>query len=193
MGRRAVFIDRDGTLTAEAGLIQRVDQVSLLPGSVEAIQRINAARWQAVIVTNQPWVGQGALTEDELADVHEAVRHQLLESDARLDGIYHCPHHPEATVERFRETCRCRKPGIGMFERAESEMGIELDASVMVGDRLTDLQAAREAGMRSVLVRTGQGQETEAALEQHPNLVDHVADNLLDALDWVLADVKAPA
>jgi len=185
MARRAVFIDRDGTLSAEAGLIRDPSDLELFPFATSAVKRINRAGWQAVVITNQPWIGHGKMSEDELADVHEQLRQLLLVEDARLDGIYHCPHHPEATVERYKTICDCRKPGIGMLQRAADEMGVELPLSFVVGDRLCDIEAALKAGSRPVLVRTGRGSETEQQIADSPLKAAHVADDLGQALDWI--------
>ena len=185
MARRAVFIDRDGTLSAEAGLIRDPSELELLPCATSAIKRVNRAGWQAVVITNQPWIGHGKLSEDELAEVHEQLRQLLLQDDARLDGIYHCPHHPEATVERYKTICDCRKPGIGMLQRAAEEMGVELPLSFVVGDRLCDIEAALNAGSQPILVRTGRGCETEKQIAESQLDVAHIADDLGQALDWI--------
>ena len=190
MPRRAIFVDRDGTLpVADAGTPR------LLAGAAAAIRRINRANRQAVIVTHRPEVAFGLLDEDALAELHEGLRLELLEKAARIDGIYHCPHHPEGVVERYRKECACRKPGVGLLERARDEMGIDLRGSFLVGDRAADLRAAAACGMPALLVRSGRGAETEAALAELRLTPAAVVDTIADAVDWILreAGVEAPA
>jgi D-glycero-D-manno-heptose 1,7-bisphosphate phosphatase len=197
MTRYAIFVDRDGTLTGQYGG-GGVEQTSpLLPGAGAAIRRINREAWQAVVVTNQPGVARGTFTEDAVADVHERLRLELLEEGARLDGIYYCPHHPDGVVERYRSDCACRKPGMALFERARDEMGIDLHGSFMIGDRITDLQAAAACGMPALLVRSGRGRESEGLLAGLDVAPMGVADTLEDAVGWVFdrraaAEVSAP-
>jgi len=178
MPRRAIFVDRDGTLTEENGHVADASCLRLLPGSAAAIQRINRAGWQAVIVTNQPGVALGLPSEDTLADIHENLRLTLLEDGNRVDGIYHCPHPADGS-------CVCRKPGIALFERARDEMGIDLSTSFFVGDRVSDLQAAAACGMPSLLVRSGRGRETETKLSGLGLDPVGIVDTLEDAVKWV--------
>lgn len=109
MPRRAIFVDRDGTLSEKNGLVADPEHLRLLPCSADAIRRINRSGWQVIVVTDQPGVAFGEFDEHVLADVHDQLRLLLLENGARLDGIYHCPHHPEGQVERYRRDCACRR------------------------------------------------------------------------------------
>jgi len=154
MAQRAVFLDRDNTIIADPGYINDPDQVHLLPGAAEAIQRLNAAGYVVVVATNQSGVARGRITEKQLAAVHQRMREMLLEQGARLDAIYYCPYLPgvEATVPRFRRESRLRKPEPGMLLKAAQELELSLEASWMIGDSTRDILAGRRAGCRTILI-----------------------------------------
>jgi D-glycero-D-manno-heptose 1,7-bisphosphate phosphatase len=187
MGRRAIFMDRDGTVCEEVGYVNHVDRIRLLPRSAAAIKAANDAGFQTVVVTNQAGVARGYFAESLVDDVHDRMREMLAEGGARLDGIYYCPHHPEVGPPPYRRECRCRKPRPGMLERARDEMGIDLHASYMVGDSAKDLGAGHRAGTTNVLVLTGYG-KGELEYQSHTWSVkpDHVAADLQDAITWIL-------
>jgi D-glycero-D-manno-heptose 1,7-bisphosphate phosphatase len=188
MGRRAIFIDRDGTLCEEVGYVNHVDRVRLLPNSAAAIRKANDAGYQTVVVTNQAGVARGYFSESLVDLVHDRVRLMLADSGARLDGIYYCPHHPEVGAPAYRKVCDCRKPSPGMLLRARDEMGIDLPSSYMIGDSVRDIEAGRRVLATTILVLTGYGRG-ELEYQSHGWTVrpDHVAGDLLEAVDWILA------
>jgi D-glycero-D-manno-heptose 1,7-bisphosphate phosphatase len=186
--RSAVFIDRDGTLTEEVGYVNHPSRLRLLPRSAEAIRRLNAAGVAAVVVTNQAGIARGYFSEDVLHAVNDAMVAQLARAGARLDGVFVCPHHPTEGRPPWRAVCECRKPRPGLLLRAARELGLDLGASTMVGDKASDLVPGRAVGARAVLVLTGYGRgEWEYRRQRFDAQPDHVADDLLDAVDWVLA------
>ena len=185
MGRPAVFLDRDGTIIREVEYLSSPEQVRLLRGAGEAIRRLNAARFAVVVTTNQSGIARGLLTEEELERIHDLLRRRLEKRGARLDAIYHCPHHPEAPRPEYRRRCRCRKPAPGMLLRAARDLTLDLGRSFAVGDSERDAAAGRRAGCRTVLVRTGYGREREAQSGREVK-ADYVADDLLDAVGWIL-------
>jgi D-glycero-D-manno-heptose 1,7-bisphosphate phosphatase len=186
MGRRAIIMDRDGTVCDEVGYVNHVERVRLLPRSAEAIRRANDAGFQTVVVTNQAGVARGYFAEELVEDVHDRVREMLAKDGARVDGIYYCPHHPEVGAPAYRKTCDCRKPRPGMLLRARDEMGIDLGASYMIGDSVRDIEAGHRADATPILVLTGYGRG-ELEYQSHAWTVRpaHVADDLLDAVDWI--------
>lgn len=185
--RPAVFIDRDGTLTEEVGYVNHPSRLRLLPRSAEAIRRLNRAGVAAVVVTNQAGLARGYFTEHVLEAVGADLLAQLAGAGARLDGIYVCPHHPTEGAAPYRVLCECRKPKPGLLVRAADELQLDLTRSVMVGDKASDLAVAPKVGARSVLVLTGYGRgEWEYRRDQLDVTPDHVADDLLDAVDWAL-------
>lgn len=154
----AVFIDRDGTLNVEKNYLYRIADWEWIPGAVAAIRRLNGAGYKVVVVTNQAGIARGLYGEAEMAALHAHVDRELAKAGARIDAYYHCPHHPD-----FSEgTCVCRKPEPGMLLSASRELGIDLDRSWLVGDKCSDLEAARAVGVRPILVRTGYGAKEEA-------------------------------
>ena len=186
--RPAVFIDRDGTLTEQVGYVNHPQRLRLLPRSAEAIRRLNAAGVAAVVVTNQAGIARGYFSENVLHATHAALVAQLKDAGASLDGLYACTHHPTEGEPPYRAACDCRKPAPGLLTRAAADLGLDLAASTMVGDMATDLVAAHRAGARAVLVLTGYGLgEWEYRRERFVVTPDHVAGDLLDAVEWVLA------
>jgi D-glycero-D-manno-heptose 1,7-bisphosphate phosphatase len=185
--RPAVFIDRDGTLTEEVGYVNHPDRLRLLPRSAEAVRRLNAAGLPAVVVTNQAGVARGYFSEDVLRAVNETLVARLQAEGARLDGLYVCPHHPTEGTPPFRAACDCRKPAPGLLLRAARELVLDLAASTVVGDKAGDVATAARVGARGVLVLTGYGLgEWDYRRASFPVPPDHVAADLLDAVEWIL-------
>jgi D,D-heptose 1,7-bisphosphate phosphatase len=157
--RAAVFLDRDGTLNVEVNRLRSVDQLELIPGAADAVRSLNRAGFLAVVVTNQAMVARGDCSEAHLEQIHDKLESLLGEQGAYLDAIYYCPHHPERGVSGERAElkieCGCRKPGTAMIERARSDFPILIEDSWLIGDTTVDLQTAQNAGIRSILVRTG--------------------------------------
>lgn len=149
---RAVFLDRDGTIIEDSGFLRDPDQVRLLPGAATAIARLRKAGWRIVVVTNQSGIARGLITEAEYQVVAQTVEDLLTRQGTAIDASFHCPHHPEVTG-----ACECRKPGTLHYRTAAAQFGVDLVASVWIGDRMTDLLPGRTLGGRSILVTTGVG------------------------------------
>jgi D,D-heptose 1,7-bisphosphate phosphatase len=160
--RPAVFLDRDGTLIEHVHYLSDPALVRLLPGAAEALRRLRQAGFARVLVTNQSAIARGMLTVERLAEIHAELERQLAASGATLDGIYFCPAAP-AGDDRTVVECPDRKPGPGMLLRASAEMGLDLAASWMVGDLISDTLAGLNAGCRSILVQSGQTAPSEVA------------------------------
>lgn len=187
--RRAVFLDRDGTLIRETHYLSDPSRLALLPGAGQAVAKLKAAGFSVVVVTNQSGIARGFSTEEGLRAIHEKLGRLLARHGACLDGVYACPHHPDGTVEAYRKRCLCRKPGTGLFLQARDDLGIQLDGSYHIGDKRADLEAAARAGLVSILVLSGYGrQEWEACLSGPDSspMPDRVAAGLSEAADWVL-------
>jgi len=162
--RRAVFLDRDGTLVREKHYLAQPEALELLPGSGEALRLLRQTGLALVLVSNQSGVARGYFDEAQVAAVHARLAELLAAEDVVLDGVYYCPHHPEAKLAAYRLHCDCRKPAAGMLRRAARELALELDGSWVVGDKPEDLALGRGQGLRPVLVRTGYGAATERGL-----------------------------
>ena len=185
--RPAVFIDRDGTLTDEVGYVNHPTRLRLLPRSAEAVRRLNEAGVPAVVVTNQAGIARGYFSEDVLHAVNAELAAQLARGGARLDGVYVCMHHPTEGATPYRVECECRKPKPGLLLNAARDLDLDLRRSIMVGDKPSDLEVAPAVGARSVLVLTGYGRgEWEYQRARFPVTPDHVAADLLDAVEWAL-------
>lgn len=187
--RRAVFLDRDGTLIEEVDYLSSPSQVRVLPGVPQALTGLRELGFLAVLVTNQSVIARGLLTEVGLEEVHAEMGRQLGQApSAEVDAIYYCPHHPYAGNPPYRCICECRKPKPGLLIQAAADLDIDLRHSYMVGDKLSDLEAGWNAGCRSILVLTGYGKEVREQLRA-PVLerIDHIADDLGDAAKWVAA------
>jgi D-glycero-D-manno-heptose 1,7-bisphosphate phosphatase len=185
--RRAIFMDRDGTVCEEVGYVNHVDRLRLITGSAEAVRKVNRAGFQAVLVTNQAGVARGYMSEDLVGETHDRLRELLAGEDARLDGIYYCPHHPDVGPSRYRKACDCRKPKAGMLLQAREEMGIDLEASYVIGDSIKDVETARRVGATAVLVLSGYGRgQLEHQSDAWTVRPDHVAEDLLEAVSWIL-------
>jgi histidinol-phosphate phosphatase family protein len=176
----AVFLDRDGTINEEVEYLDDPQDLCLIPGVAEAIRLLNQARVPAIVVTNQAGVGRGYFSEARVEAIHQQLAKQLAAHGARLDVIYYCPHRPD-------EGCDCRKPNPGMLKRAAQERDIDLGRSFAVGDKVSDLEAGRRAGCRIVLVLTGYGAEAQESFEHSDFQPDFTAQDLLQAVRWILA------
>ena len=192
MNKRAVFMDRDGTLAHEVGYVNHLSRFRLFPWAVDSVRLLNRAGLLAVVVTNQAGVARGYFPEPLIGEVHAAMAAAMAAGGARLDGIYYCPHHPTAGEAPYRQDCACRKPRPGLLHRAAEELGIDLARSWVVGDREADLELARSVGARGILVKTGYGLgELQWHAASWPRPPDVVADHLLGAVERILAEVEA--
>lgn len=182
--QRAVFLDRDGVITKEPPhYAHRLDQLALIPKSAHAIRMLNDHGFLTVVVSNQAGVARGFFEESDTKIFNRGLEYLLKEGGAYLDGVYYCPHHPEATRAEYRKICDCRKPNSGMLTRAASELSIDLERSFMIGDKWTDIEAANKAGCTSIMVRTGQGEEEWA--KRNGATVDYRAADIYEAAEWI--------
>src|SRR5262245_34490500 len=155
MSRAAVFLDRDGTIIEERNYLDRLDQLSFFPWTVDAIRLLKRAGFVTVVITNQSAVARGIIAEDFVHAVHGEIDRRLEGTGGSIDRYYYCPHFAESKIERYRQQCTCRKPAPGMIEQACRELNLDPSLSVMVGDRWLDIACGRAAGTRAVLVRSG--------------------------------------
>lgn len=175
MSRKAAFIDRDGVLNEERAFVHRIEDFAFVPGAVAALQALQAAGYALVVITNQSGIARGLYPEEQYLALTAHMREDLQASGVRLDAVEYCPHLADAPLERYRVDCDCRKPRPGMLKRAIAALDIEPAASFLVGDRLSDLEAGRAAGIgRCFLVRTGYPLPDEALAR-----ADGVYDDLL--------------
>jgi histidinol-phosphate phosphatase family protein len=188
--QRAVFLDRDGTIIPDKDCLRNADELELLPGAAEAVHALNLAGWRAVVVTNQPVIAKGFCDKAELQRIHNKLESLLGLEHAFLDRIYFCPHHPEKGFAGERPElkidCDCRKPKIGMVKKAVADLNIDLSQSWFVGDTTTDVQTAKNAGVKSILLKTGFGGKDA----KHAAQPDFIAENLAAAVKIILNQEK---
>ena len=184
--QRAIFLDRDGTINVLKGILKRADELKLLDHVPEAIKKINGSNYLAIVVTNQPVIARGECTYDELERIHMKMETGLGEQGAYIDDLFYCPHHPHkgyaGEVPELKFDCTCRKPKIGMLREAADRYNIDLQASWYIGDTTTDIQTGINAGMKTILVHTG-----EAGRDgRYPVKADYEADDLLEAVEMIV-------
>ena len=182
---RAIFMDRDGTVSEEIGYMYHTHLYKPFPWTGPAIRKINESGMKAVLITNQSGIERGYFPESQVHEVHEVLRAELARHNATLDAAYFCPHDPKTG-------CDCRKPQPGMLLRAERELGIDMNHSYMIGDRYLDVDAGYAAGVRSILVMSGDGRaEFEKYKDVNPQQPHFVAENLLEAVESIISGAFA--
>jgi D-glycero-D-manno-heptose 1,7-bisphosphate phosphatase len=183
MKQRAVFMDRDGTISEEVGYINHASRFRLFPYSAAAIKHLNENGWLAIVVTNQAGVARGYFPEAMIETVHADMMKQVDDGGGRIDAVYYCAHHPSVGEPPYRFDCDCRKPKPGLITRATKDFDIDVSNSWMIGDRYSDVELAHNAGVKSMLVMSGYGrgewEHQRASWTVQPDLV---AENLLDAV-----------
>lgn len=184
--QKAIFLDRDGTINEYVGFLRKEEDFRLIPGVSEAIKKINNSGYLAIVVTNQPVIARGEVTEEELEEIHKKMETLLGLDGAYIDDIYYCPHHPdkgfEGEIPELKIECDCRKPKTGMLEKAAREHNIDLSSSIMIGDSTLDIKMAENAGMQSILLKTGQKGE-DGKYDVSPTLI---AEDLNDAINKII-------
>lgn len=174
--RPAVFLDRDGVLTEETGYVDSVERLCIFPYAAECIRKIHEKGYYAIVITNQSGVARGLFTEEKLQEMN-----RYLQQYTNVDAVYYCPHHPEGAVEKYRMKCDCRKPGIGMFQKACRKFDIDMANSYMVGDRAGDIMAGQNAGVKTILLESGYGTKRLEA-DVTPDYVVEDLRNVLETL-----------
>lgn len=184
--QKAVFLDRDGTINEYVGFLTRAEQFRLLPNVAKAIAKINASSYLTIVATNQPVIARGECRYKELEQIHMKMETELGKNGAYLDDIFFCPHHPhkgyEGEVPELKIDCECRKPKIGMLTDAAEKYNIDLRQSWYIGDTTMDIQTGKNAGMKTILVKTGEGGQDN----KYDVTPDYIASDLLSAVDYIL-------
>ena len=165
--KKAVFLDRDGTIIEEKHYLRDPEQVVLIPGAATAISLLAEKGYYIVMVSNQSGVARGYFDEEDVIRVNQRVQELLREHGAAIDAMYYCPHHPDGNIAKYKVDCSCRKPKSGMGIRASQEHDLDLSKSYMIGDKIADVEFARNCGMKNgFLVKTGHGKE-QVLLKQY--------------------------
>ena len=181
--RRAVFLDRDGTINVEKNYLHKIEDFEFLHGAPEAIKALKDAGFLVIVVSNQSGIGRGYFDERAVESLHKHIQTKLTDYGTSIDAFYYCPHHPDEGLDAYKTVCDCRKGAPGMLLRAAVEYDIDLSHSFMVGDKLADVEAGERAGCRSLLVLTGYGEvsASDPELSQIPK-----CPSLLNAAELIL-------
>jgi D-glycero-D-manno-heptose 1,7-bisphosphate phosphatase len=146
----AVFFDRDGVLNKDIHYLYKIEEFGWIPGAIETIQYFNKRGYYVFVITNQSGVARGYYTEDDVRNLHEWMNQQLALHDAHIDDFFYCPHHIDGTVPAYTQNCSCRKPYTGMLEQAKKKYSIDMKKSLLIGDKESDIECAKNAGILGV-------------------------------------------
>ena len=189
--RSAVFLDRDGTLIEDIGYLKDEKDLKLIEGASESIRNLNKHNIPAILVTNQSGVARGYFTEDTVKHINQALSSMLKQDNAYLDGIYYCPHHIKGSVEKYTKVCSCRKPNPDLIQQAvEDFKDMDISKSYVIGDKAIDIELARNAGCKGILVKTGYGSKVIDGTYDRFIKPDYIAQDINDAVNWILQDLN---
>jgi len=178
VANKAVFLDRDGVMNVDTGYVSHSDDFVFIEGVIDACKQIKEKGYLLVVITNQSGIARGYFSEDQFMTLTEWMDWSLADKDVDLDGLYFCPHHPDKGIGNYKQACDCRKPAPGMINSGVDDLDIDVSQSFLVGDKISDLQAGKAAGIgTNILVRTGKD-----ITEEGEALADHVLDTLSDVI-----------
>jgi len=185
--RKAIFLDRDGVINEEVDQLCKVENLKIYNFAAKAIKKINEIGDLAIIISNQPMIAKGFMTENDLNGIHKKIETELGKKGAKIDAIYYCPHHPDigfpGEIPELKIKCNCRKPEIGLFLKAKKDFNIDLKNSYSIGDKTSDILAGKRAGCKTILVKTGYGGK-DKLFNAKP---DFVAKNLSEVIKIIYA------
>ena len=185
--QRAVFVDRDGTLNREVGYITKPEQLDLFEGVGEAVRQLNENQWKCIVITNQPVIARGDCTTAQLTEIHNKLETEVARAHGYVDRIYHCPHHPDrgfvGEISELKIACECRKPAIGLVKRAQVDFNLNLAECWFIGDSTSDIGAAQNSGVMSILVETG----IAGGDSKHPYAPDMTVSQFCDAVKFIVS------
>lgn len=183
--RRAVFLDRDGVINRDHGYVSRREDFEFLPGAIAGMLALSRAGFELIVVTNQSGIARGLYDAAAFQDLTHWMRAYLAQAHVPIRAVYHCPHHPDGVVPDLARVCDCRKPAPGMLLRAKAEHGIDMAASIMIGDKRSDVAAARAARVGRALLLGGAATDPAEADAVFPDLPS-CAVHVLERTRWTL-------
>jgi D,D-heptose 1,7-bisphosphate phosphatase len=186
MPNHAIFLDRDGTLNEDPGYLSNPEMVILFPGTGKALALLKKYGFLLIVISNQSGIARGMMTAADVDAVNEKINFLLSNDKVKIDAFYYCPDHPDYNNG---EECDCRKPSPKLVFEAAKEFNIDLEKSYFIGDSLSDIQCGKNAGLKTILVRTGKGEESFSILHKENNFPTFVADNLINACTFILGDI----
>ena len=187
----AVFLDRDGTLNEDPSYLGNPLEVKLITGAGEALSNLkNNYNFKLIVISNQSGIARGLLTENDVDAVNSRLNELLIPYNTAVDGFYYCPAHPDFNTE---EECSCRKPSPELVYKASKDFNIDLAKSYFIGDAVSDIECGINAGLKTILVKTGYGNESLFSLKKQNKFPSFVAQNILDAGNFIMNDFSEPA
>ena len=186
MSNLAVFLDRDGTLNEDPGYISDPEEVVLFSDTGDALALLKKYGFLLIVISNQSGIARGLMKSEDVDAVNEKINQILSEYKVKIDAFYYCPAHPDYSSE---EECECRKPSPKLLLEAASEFNVDLQSSYFIGDTIADIQCGKNAGIKTILVKTGKGEESFSILQKENNFPTFVAENLLNASKFILGDI----
>jgi len=178
--RNAVFLDRDGVICENRDdYVKSWEEFVWIPGAKKALSRLRSHGYIAIVITNQSAIGRGIISRRTLEEIHERMGEEIAETGGKIEKVYYCPHRPD-------DGCGCRKPGSGLLLQAAEDLKLDLRASYLVGDAITDIEMGHKVGSRTIMVKTGKGLSELADKNRWKIRPDYIAQGLSEAVDLIL-------
>ncbi len=185
MSNSAVFFDRDGTLNEDPGYLGDPDSLKLYPDTGRALAHLKKLNLKLIVISNQSGIARGILTDEMVKSVNTKMNELLSGDNVSIDAFYYCPYHPDYSE---KNECSCRKPSPEMVFKAAKDLDIDLSHSFLVGDSVSDIECGKNAGVKTILVKTGYGEESLSILQKQNNFPTFVAQNILDVSNIIQKD-----
>lgn len=183
---KAVFIDRDGCLIKEKGYINTLKNIIFFKNSIRALKLLKQNGYKIIVVTNQAGVAYGYFPESFVKRSHRFIARKLKKYKIKIDAFYYCSHHKKAKIKRYKQDCNCRKPNTGMIIKAKNRFNVNLRKSYTMGDKLTDVKLAHNAGMKGILVLTGFGRWQKTLIKKEKINPDYIAKDFFYGVKWII-------
>lgn len=185
MSNKAFFLDRDWTINEDRGYISNINDVYIYPRSIEALKIIKSKGYLIIIVTNQAGIAMGLMTKKKVEEVNSHIIRDISKEGINIDALYYCPYHPTKGKNKYKKESNFRKPEPGMLIKASRDFKIDLNSSYMIGDKISDIEAGKKAGCKTVLVKTGFGEKSLEHLKFSELNPEYVCDDLYDAIEKI--------
>ncbi len=191
MKQKAVFLDRDGTINIEKNYLYKINDFEFLPGAIDAMRLLQENDYLLIIITNQSGIAKGYYSEEDFQKLNEWMQQILERVGVHIRAVLFCPHHPNAEVEKYRVACKCRKPKLGLFEKAIERFDIDLDSSFAIGDKIRDCAICETTGCHGFLIENNEKQQTIEAVKAGKVRNVAYAKDLREAAGRIVAEGKA--
>lgn len=181
MKNKAIFLDRDGTINVEKDYLYKIEDFEFIDGVVESLKIFSELGYKIIVLTNQSGIARGYYKEEDVERLHDYLKDYLKEKNIIIDEFYYCPHHKDKGIGKYKIDCNCRKPKTGMFDLVIKDYDIDKSLSYMVGDKISDVKAGLNAGVKSILVKTGHGKEEAKNMDiEEVKIYEKLLDFALD-------------